>query len=92
MTLKNIILGFLLMVLTIGLAYFSWLFLNPNAASYDIARKPENRTINIAVAANYKKILSNSINEYQSGNQTTKGFAINIISGSTGSLFTQIKN
>ena len=92
MTLKKNIQEILIMVLIIGLAYFSWVFLKTDAASEDIGRKSDNRTINIAVAANYKKILSNLINEYQSGNQTTKGFTINIISGSTGALFTQIKN
>ncbi len=80
------------MVLTIGLAYFSWLLLKPDNASGDIEKKSNTQTVNIAVAANYKKILSNSINKYQSDNQITKDFTINIISGSTGALFTQIKN
>ena len=92
MTLKNNILGILLMVLTIGIAYFSWLLLKPDTASGDIEKKPNNRTVNIAVAANYKKILSNSIDKYLLDNEITKDFTINIISGSTGGLFTQIKN
>ena len=92
MTLKNNILGFLLMVLTIGLAYFSWLLTKPDTAGDDIEQKSDNRTVNIAVAANYKKILSNSIDKYLSDNQITKYFTINVISGSTGALFTQIKN
>ena len=92
MTLKNNILGFLLMVLTIGLAYFFWLLTKPDIAGDDIGQKFDNRTVNIAVAANYKKILSNSIDKYLSDNQITKYFTINVISGSTGALFTQIKN
>jgi len=92
MTLKNNILGILLMVLTIGVAYFSWLLLKPDTSSRDIEKKPDNRTINIAVAANYKQILSNSIDKYSLDNEITKDFTINIISGSTGGLFTQIKN
>ena len=92
MTLKNNILGILLMVLTIGMAYFSWLLLKPDTSGRDIEKKPDNRTINIAVAANYKQILSNSIDKYSLDNEITKDFTINIISGSTGGLFTQIKN
>ena len=92
MTLKNNILGILLMVLTIGMAYFSCLLLNPDTSGRDIEKKPDNRTINIAVAANYKQILSNSIDKYSLDNEITKDFNINIISGSTGGLFTQIKN
>lgn len=80
------------MVLTIGLAYFTWLLTKPDTSGDDIGQKSDNRTVNIAVAANYKKILSNSIDKYQSDNQITKYFTINIISGSTGALFTQIKN
>lgn len=92
MTLKNNILGILLMVLTIGIAYFSWLLLKPDTASGDIEKKPDNRTVNIAVAANYKQILSNSIDRYSLDNEITEDFTINLISGSTGGLFTQIKN
>ncbi len=92
MTLKNNILCILRMVLTIGMAYFSWLLLKSDTASGDIEKKPNNRTINIAVAANYKQILSNSIDKYSLDNEITKDFTINIISGSTGGLFTQIKN
>ena len=69
MTIKNNILGILLMVLTIGLAYFSWLIKKPGTAGDDIGQKPDNRTVNIAVAANYKKKLSSSIDKYQSENQ-----------------------
>ena len=92
MTLKNNILSILLMVLTIGMAYFSWLLLKPDTSGRDIEKKPDNRTINIAVAANYKQILSNSIDKYSLDNEITEDFTINIISGSTGGLFTQIKN
>ena len=80
------------MVLTIGMAYFSWLLLKPDTSGRDIEKKPDNRTINIAVAANYKHILSNSIDKYSLDNEITEDFTINIFSGSAGGLFTQIKN
>ena len=38
MTLKNNILGFLLMVLTIGMAYFSWLLLKPDTSGEILKR------------------------------------------------------